>query len=380
MTPLVLLDGDFMAQRALWFGLNALVLAAALWVVARWLDGPGAHRVLLLSPIFFASLPVLATLQVGNFQVSVAVISVLAMVAFNTGRTATGGALHALTTLSKLSPGLLGVVLLAQRRWGAVVRTAGFALLFIGLSTLILGPNPMRSFLTYALRRIGSGEAFAFLDDAPFSVITNMSPFGLPFKLQLMGLPVSDPWAVARHLGRAYSVALVALAIAAARRRHEDRRDQDLVWMSLLVLAALQSPFAPAYTLSALLWAITLPSVEVRTLRGGVALALLWLGLTVVLPWPDFSLYAAHSVLQSALAIGVPVWLIVRAPRPLKTDGVASAEERQRDVGVDHATHAEVEDGLERGEDRQGAGDPRGDGRRDEVRDGGAQREDHADS
>lgn len=315
MAPLATLEGDFTAQRALWFGLNGLLLAVGLWIVARWLDGSGAHRALLLTPIFFASLPVLATLQIGNFQVAVVVTSVLAMVAFDKKRDGTGGALLAFTILSKLSPGVLGVVLLAQRRWRAVVWTAGLGVFLLALSALTLGPNPIRFFLTYTLPRLTSGEALAFLDDTPFNIATNMAPFGLPFKLRLMGLEVRDPWAVARHVGRAYTVVLVVLAVLAARRRSSDRRDQALVWMSLLVLAALQSPFAPGYTLIGLLWAITLLAVEVRTARGGVALVLLWLGLTVVPPWPSLSLFALHSVAQSLLAIGVPIWLIARAPR-----------------------------------------------------------------
>ena len=315
VAPLAPLDGDFMAQRALWFGINGLLLAAGLWILARWIDGPNAHRVLLLAPIFFASLPVLVTLQVGNFQIAVIVLSVLAMVAFHKGRDATGGALLAFTILSKISPGVLGVVLLAQRRWRSAAWSAGFGAIFLALSALTLGVNPIESFFTFMLPRLGSGEVFAFMDDDPFSVLTNMSPFGLPFKLQLMGLDVGDPWVLGRRLGRGYSVVLVVLAVLAAVRRPGGRRTQAVTWMSLLVLAALQSPFAPGYTLIALLWAITLLVVEVDTVRGGIALVLLWLGLVVVVPWSDLSLFAAHSIVQSTLAVGVPVWLIFRAAR-----------------------------------------------------------------
>lgn len=324
VAPLAPLDGDFAAQRALWFGLNGLLLAVGLWVVARWLDGAGAHRALLMTPLFFGSLPTLVTLQVGNFQIAVVVISVLAMVAFDTERHATGGALLAFAVLSKLSPGLIGVVLVVQRRWRAVAWTAGFAALLLAASLATLGANPLRSFVTYTLPRLSSGEAFAFLDDEPFSILTNMSPFGLPFKLQMMGLDVRDPWAVARHIGHGYTLALIALAVLAAMRPRGDRRDRAITWMSLLVLAALQSPFGPGYTLLALLWAITLLVVEVRTPRGAVALALLWIGLTVLPPWPSLRLFAAHSALQSALAVAVPVWLIARAPRDGASAGGAS--------------------------------------------------------
>jgi hypothetical protein len=85
--------------------------------------------------------------------------------------------------------------------------------------------------------------------------------------------------------------------------------------MSLLVLASLQSPFAPGYVTIGLLWTITLLAVEVRRLRGGMALLLLWLGLTVVPPISSLPIFAVYSVLQSALTIGIPIWLIVRSAR-----------------------------------------------------------------
>jgi len=47
--PLAALDGDFLAQRALWFGFNGLFGAFGLWAVARWIGGPAAHRALLLT-------------------------------------------------------------------------------------------------------------------------------------------------------------------------------------------------------------------------------------------------------------------------------------------------------------------------------------------
>jgi hypothetical protein len=299
----------------MWFGLNGLLLAVGLWIMARWIDGPRAHRALLLAPLLFGSIPVLATLQVGNFQIGVVVISVLAMVAFHRDRPAVGGALLAFAILSKISPAVLGVVLLAQRRWLGAAWTAGFGVVFIALSVLIQGVGPMESFLTYTLPRLSSGDAFAFMDDRAFSIITNMAPFGLPFKLELLGLDVGDPWVAGRLIGHAYSVVLVVLAVVAVRRRPDDRRAQALTWMSLLVLASLQSPFAPGYVVIGLLWAITLLSVEVRRLRGGVGLVLLALLLTVILPTASQPLLVAQSLLQSALAVGVPVWLIVRAVR-----------------------------------------------------------------
>lgn len=215
MAPLAPLAGDFAAQRALWFGLNGLLLALGLWIMARWIDGPNAHRALLLAPIFYGSLPILVTLEVGNFQIAVVVISVLAMVAFERDRPALGGALLAFTILSKISPGVLGIVLLAQRRFRCAAWTAGFGVIYLALSVLTIGVDPMKSFLAYTLPRLSSGVAFAFMDDDTFSILTNMAPFGLPFKLQLLGLKMGDPWAVARRIAHVYSAVLVILSIVA---------------------------------------------------------------------------------------------------------------------------------------------------------------------
>jgi hypothetical protein len=259
-------------------------------------------------------LPVLGTLQVGNFQIAVVVISVLAMVAFHRDHKVMGGALLAFAVLSKLSPGVLGIVLLGQRRFRSAAWTAGFGVFFLALSVLTIGVNPLRSFLTYTLARISSGEAFAFLAHGPFNILVNMAPFGLPFKLQLIGLDVGDPWVLARRIGHAYTVVLIILAIVATRRLG-DRRTQAMTWMSLLVLAALQSPFAPAYVTVGFLWATTLMAVEVHRLRDGIALVLLWFLLTVKLPISNLPLLAVYSLLQSALGIGVLIWLIVRTAR-----------------------------------------------------------------
>lgn len=313
MAPLAPLSGDFPAQRALWFGINGILLAVGLWIIARWIGGPSAHRTLLLAPLLFGSLPVLVTLQIGNFQIAVVVISVLAMVAFERDRPVLGGALLAFAILSKISPGVLGIALWAQRRFRSAAWTAGFGVVFLVMSVWAFGVNPIKFFLTYTLPHISSGQAFAFMDDTPLNIVTNMAPFGLPFKIQLAGLSVGDPWALARRLGRLYSIVL-AILVAVALRRAASRRSQAITWMSLLVLASLQSPFAPGYTIIGLLWAMTLLAASVRGVRGAMALLLLALLLLVIPPATvGLRLLAIFGLLQSALAVGVPIWLLTRA-------------------------------------------------------------------
>lgn len=310
--PLGLFDGDFLAQRALWFGLNGLLIAVSLWVVARFVDGPFAHRVLLLAPLFFGSLPILLTLQIGNFHLAAVMVSVLAMVAFERDRVATGGALLALTILSKISPGILGITLLARRRVRGAALAAAFGALLFALAALRFGWGPVESFVRYALPRLDSGRAFPFMDTES-GIVTNLAPFGIPFKLRRLGFDVGDPWILAHRLGRVYTIALVALAVLGARRRG-DRRDQAVGWMSLLTLAALQSPFSAAYAVIGLLWATTLLAVEVRGLLGAVGLVGLWLGVLFVMPGASTEVRAVQSMTQTVVTIAVCAWLVARAP------------------------------------------------------------------
>lgn len=306
------LDGDFLAQRSLWFGLNGLLVAFGLWTVAGFVDGPRAHRVLLLAPLFFGSLPVLLTLQIGNFHLATGVLSVVAMVALDRGRRASGGALLALAVLSKISPGLLGVGLLAQRRLGDVAWVAGFGALILALAALGFGTNPIVSFLTYALPRLESGAAFPFLDTES-GLVTNLSPFGIPFKLRYLGLWTGNPWRLGPWIGRGYTVVVLTVALAAARRTG-DARHRAMVWMALLVLAALRSPFCPAYAALGLLWATTLLAVDVRGPLGATGLGVLWLLILVVPPWLPPEARAVQSMVQTVVVVAVAVWLAVRAP------------------------------------------------------------------
>lgn len=314
VSPLTPFRGDFLAQRALWFGLNGLITALGAGLVARWAAGPRGHRALLLVPILMGSLPVLLTLQIGNFHLAALVLTVLAMVAFERGRDLTGSALLAATILSKISPGVLGVVLLVQRRFKRALLTAGFGALFLAAALLRFGLEPLRSFVGYALPRLSSGAAFPHMSTEG-GILTNTSLFGFAFKLQYLGFDVGDPWTVGSVLGRLYTVGVVALAVLGARRGG-DRRELALRWMGLMVVAAMQSPFSPAYAALGLVWAATLLAVEVRSGLGALGLVgglVAMLFQTQLLP-PTVRVELGMA--QTLLTLGVSSWLILRAPAP----------------------------------------------------------------
>ena len=309
MDSLAWLQGDFLAQRALWFGICGLLFSLGLWVVASWMDGPKAHRILLLSPLFLGSMPVLVMLQIGNFHLTAVLLAILAMVAFDHKHELVGGALLALTILSKISPGIFGLVLLVQRRYRFAAITAGFGAVFLVISVLRFGLNPSLSFLTYALPQLSSGSIFSFMT-IDNGILTNRSLFGFAFKLQYLGVELGDPWRLAQWIGRAYTLGLILLTVIAARKGG-DRREQAIRWMSLLVVGGLQSPFSPGYVAIGLLWATILLSAEIHSTVGAIGLILLWPVLLIV-PSSLSPMTAVFTMVQTVLALGICIWLIVR--------------------------------------------------------------------
>ncbi|MEZ4293373.1 MAG: glycosyltransferase family 87 protein [Polyangiaceae bacterium] len=311
------LRGDFLAQRAAWFGLNGLFLAASFWLAARKLGGPHWHRPLLLAPLLLASLPVLSVLQIGNAQGLVVAIALLAMLAFDADRPALGGAPLAIASLAKLSPGIFFVILLVQKRWRAAAWTAGLSLGLLVLALVAYGTDPLVSWVTYAAPRLSSGLAFSPMLHHPESIALNLSPAGAPFKLALLGVNIADPWPIARRINQLFTVLLVVVTVVLARRHPlrdaATRPARSLAWLALLFLASLRSPFAPGYVTFAFVWLLTLLSTEVKTLRGGLALIGLFALTTILPPLPTPQL-ALYTLFLPLLPMGVSLWLLLRRP------------------------------------------------------------------
>ena len=300
---------DFAAQRALWFALNGLLLAAGFWVVSRWIGGRAGQRALLLAPLVWIAQPTLVTLQVGNVHVAMVVAVMLALVAFETRRPAAGGALLAFAILSKVSPGLLVVLLLFQRRFREVAWTAAWGLVFVLLSVAVFGVAPIEAFLRYELPRLSSGEAMTFLA-WPESVAINVGPFGVPFKLELIGIELGDAWAIGRGLGKVYTVVILGLTVLAARRRGGPRSAAE-VWLATITLASLQSPLAPGYVLFSLIWLLSIRAIDVRGWPEAVGAALIWIAMSTGLPGVGV-LPLTVGLLQQGLMFGVVVYFLLR--------------------------------------------------------------------
>ena len=308
--------GDFLAQRAAWFGVNGLLVAIAFWLGARELGGPRWHRPLLLAPLLFGSLPVLFLLQIGNAQTFVVIVAVLSMLAFERDKHALGGLGLALATIAKISPGILGLTLIAQKRWRAVLWTGGFGVLLVLLSLVPFGTNPLVSWVRYALPRVSSGQAFMEILAHQPSIAFNFAPSGTAFKLsRLWGVDIGDPWPIARLINHIVTLGAMVLAVLVGLRQAKPitgaLTSRALSWMALLFVTALRSPYAPSYVGFSLLWGMTFLATEVENRRQGVLLVLLYIAATISAPLPPAQLAILMTIPQMTMIV-LSLWLILR--------------------------------------------------------------------
>ena len=326
--------GHFDRARALWFGLTGGFMLFVMVLAARMLGPAAGTRTLLLAPLVWLSMSALSTIQKGNIQPVVIAASVLAMILFERRRFALGGALLAFFTLSKLYPGLLIVYLLAGRRWRAVAWTGAMALAFLGVSLLDTGWRPYAAFLDHLPGLVG-GEAFPAFR-RPGAMAINLSVPGLVFKAKLFGVD-GGGFPLAKLVGWIYTLVAVAVAAWAGRRAWRDD-EKPIVWLAVLILATLRSPFLPqTYAVLPPLWLLTvLGARAMPTQRTLVVVLASWAVFNLYWPadWPqDLRLTALFSLAQLALA----VTLSVVALRPATVEVAERTPSREPSLALEPA-------------------------------------------
>lgn len=313
MAMRVLAGVEFLAVRALWFSASALTFMLAIgWMTIR-LEPAGRLRVIGMAPLLWCSMPVLVGLQMSNVQILVCATSALALVLFSS-RTPAGAVALAASMVAKIFPGMLFIYLVARRRWRDVAWTVAAGVGLTVLALLVVGPASFQAFFEYQLPRLSSGEAFSRPLSREFAVARNMSPFGIPLKLAALGIP-GMTMQVGRVFSLAYLAGIVALAVWAGRRPPRSETEAASVWLSLVGLGTLASPFAPGnYVLVSVVWLVCIN----RELFRPTAAVIVWI--MVGLPFlvsrdAPFFLQAAANLPAQALALGVPVLVLWKAGR-----------------------------------------------------------------
>jgi hypothetical protein len=190
----------------------------------------------------------------------------------------------------------------------------------------VFGPAPFEAFVVYELPRLDSGAALEFFTKNNFDMATNMAPFGAPFKLEVLGVAIGDPWAIAAKIGLVFTAFVFVLSALGGYRFPTpplgDRRLQAGLWLAVLTLGAMRSPFAPAYIAFSALWLLSLWTAEVERKRQAVALVVVFV---LMLGAPPVSVTAMMivSLINQAVLLGLVVYFLLRR-QPVCTATTAS--------------------------------------------------------
>jgi hypothetical protein len=236
------------------------VLSAAAILLPAWLLLRGlrpSHRVIVVSLVGGASLPLLATLDRGNMQgITIGLVG-LSLFALQSSRIRWAAFLLALAICIKPFVVVLVLVALARRRRRFATNTVAVALTLTFVSWLALPGDRLQNLAAIVLSQVEAtgGPDFNYAERiwANFGfngLAANLSlPFGAPGPSSAIGLSLSVAW--------------IAIVVTVSCRR----RFPQWVW-GALGLASLQlaQPYAAGYTTS---WAV---------------LAAIWFGSGVVIP------------------------------------------------------------------------------------------------
>lgn len=336
---LLAVSADFYELRAYWHALNTTLLIISLVVLLRWIDRTRFHVYWLVLPALFLTPGLRGALQIQNVHVMIIAISVLALPAFDARKNWLGGALLGFAVVSKLFPGLLLVFLFLQRRWRAFAWTISWMAAFVVLALMVFGTLPFRAFAHYQMPRLASGEAFSFATTMTAPMLKNSSIVGVPYKFGLLDL-AGEPERLVPVFVWGFTLVIIGLLVVVGLRRSSDptqREQRDAfvdrlqrvrIWLAILVLGQLRSPFLPStYGNLPVLMLLLFLLVE----RPGwyrniwVLASFILLSMPVPLPWgpmgimPDVWFTLVGTIL-TLLAVGVA---LLQRPGP----GAAIADE-----------------------------------------------------
>jgi hypothetical protein len=239
----------------------------------------------------------------GQVQGLVTALALGGMIALERRRTLLGGAALAFACISKIFPLVLLAWLLARRRWSALAAVAAWGAAYCLALYALDGAGPFLAFIHYQLPRIESLEAFHFLLQSPAHIAQTQSWVGLYAKLHALG--VLQDMAALKVFQRATQVAVVAVAIWAARLPDRSRMFRAQVWLVALNIAMRASPAGTTlyFEVGTVLLLILLFAEQPRRLHGW----LLGVSMIALNAFPLIGLSQALDIPPARFFLSMPV-------------------------------------------------------------------------
>jgi glycosyl transferase family 87 len=316
---------DFFQLRALWFTMQALILAGTVLGLACWLRGRAGTHALIGGTFLLATPQVVYSLQQGNFQITAVCVATAALILIGTGRVKRGAGLLAYVTAAKIFPGILIIYLAAARQWRAVAWTAACGIALLVMTLVLFGRAPLVDFVRDEVPRISSGAAFPQSERSSIAQV-NQSVYGLTVRLRRLGAGWLDaPTGLA--IASVFGLFVIALAGAAGWKSRLDlsgpagRLRLVQLALALISLGSFRSPFVGFYGLVGTFWLLTLLAAEARTARallGALTLIAVYSACNWRVPSPTYEPTTFVLVGSAALfliALGVNLYAVMRAVR-----------------------------------------------------------------
>ncbi|WP_413721005.1 glycosyltransferase family 87 protein [Silicimonas sp. MF1-12-2] len=296
-------------------------LAASILIAWRLMRTP-------VSPVLFAgfavlfvetTIPAAAALSLGQPQLLVIFLILLGFERYIAGRDTTAGVLLGLAAAIKVTPIILAVIFLADRRWRAAGATALTAASAAAISLAVAGVEPHAAFL----RGVSWMESLMPIVGLNLTFETAAHDFFVPF---LPCDPCSDPrmgldTAWVSQFSRAILVVSVGFSIwITASMPFDDRARVRLLLISVASLFFGPLAWMHYYTLPLLIFLALSPNFGWRwatlaSIPVWLGFSHLWMGklLTEAKAFPFETFYPQHTALLSLAAIVATGMIFIRA-------------------------------------------------------------------
>ncbi|MCB1193730.1 MAG: DUF2029 domain-containing protein, partial [Leptospiraceae bacterium] len=312
---ILLFTGNYFSIRAFVGGLSLIFAIFSIFMIAKTLGGIHEKRIYIFTPFLVSTPPMLITIQVGNFHLIAISLCLLIWVYSEKNKFSLSGTLLAIATISKIFPGLLGVLFIIQKQYRIILATIVAAIAICGISYIVFGSKIWHDFIFYHLPHVQTGRALSFMVDGDQNIEFNLSPFGIPFKLAALGI-FNFSWNEAKIFGNIFSIFLLGIGIIAGRKKGSPQFRLS-TWIALVMFASLRSPFAGAFVILTVSFLLLILVSEVNSIQSIIFFILAYIAFSLPIPVENSKVAIGISFVRILLLYSFLLWIILRKEKAI---------------------------------------------------------------